>query len=129
MHSLPDLLKIVPDLSGYYKIGVDSDRPAICAVRNSEIFVESAQHEDGQYPDGAYNCGFPVEFYNHADPGQGQFTELEMLSPLKSLTPGQSMTFTVRWKLEPLQSADNATGVDISQVVDRLMGDELADTR
>jgi hypothetical protein len=53
-------------------------------------FLKSFSHEEGEYPDMNSNC----EIYTG-----GSFVELESLSPLKTLQPGESVTHEEKWIL------------------------------
>jgi hypothetical protein len=100
----PSLFRIRPQPGRGYKIGADSPQPAIAAVKDGIAFVQRAPREKGPYPDGASEAGFPVEFYNHGEPGTKHYVELELLSPLRYLRSGDTLRFTARWSLHGLPS-------------------------
>lgn len=102
----PTLLQIVPAPGAAYKIGADAPISAIIAVKNGVAWQIRAAKPKGQYPDGADGAGFPVEFYNHSDAGNGHYVELELLSPLRRFEIGSRWTHTVFWSLHSLPSGD-----------------------
>ncbi len=75
------------------KIGSDSPEGWIEAKKGNLRFRMKMQVEPGQlYPDE----NSPLEIYTNPDPLS--YVELEMLSPLKKLKPGESVSFTVHWR-------------------------------
>jgi galactose mutarotase-like enzyme len=77
------------------KIGVDSPEGAIYARRGNLKFIVSATYEPNQeYPDD----GCAQEIWTNPDPDK--YMELELLSPIQYLQPGEKYTFTTRWRLE-----------------------------
>lgn len=105
----PDLVRVIPTISGSYKIGVDAPVTAIAAIRDGVAFIQrSDRTKDGDYPDGAQSAGFPVELYDHGDP-QRHYLELELLSPMRFLKKDQKLTFEVSWSLRDLPSKDSAS--------------------
>ena len=106
----PTLLRVLPSNKNSYKIGVDAPRNMIASVKDGVAFVQKAGHPNGDYPDGASGAGFGVELYNNVAPA---YNELELLSPLrvyraseKDGKMGTSFTYSVRWSLYRLPSAD-----------------------
>lgn len=76
------------------KIGGDSPEGWIAAEKAGVRFEISAKVEAGRdYPDD----GSALEIYTNPDPNK--YVELELLSPIVSVAPGKSYTFTTRWKL------------------------------
>ncbi len=106
----PRLLQIRSAPGAAYKIGADAPIPAIAAVKNGLAFLQRAERQPGQYPDGAEGAGLPVEFYNHSDTGSAHYVELELLSPLKRLKIGDKISFEVRWSLHLLPSPTIGAG-------------------
>lgn len=73
-------------------------------VRNDTLFIKVFEYEDGAvYPD--LGCNFETF-------SEGDFLELESLSPLKTLAPGESVSHTEMWHLfsgvKPPDAADEA---------------------
>lgn len=101
----PRVLKLTPQSGIIYKVGADATVPAIAAVKGNSAFLQRADLQKGQYPDGAESAGMTVEYYNHWDAGPAQYVELELLSPLFLFKPGDSKSFTTRWSLHALPSA------------------------
>ena len=93
----PSLLKIQPVTGEIFKLGANPKQPALATVKDGIAFVQRADPQDGQYPDGADGAGLSVEVYHHDLPGPGEYTELELLSPLRRLDQGA--TLTTRWTL------------------------------
>ena len=93
------------------KIGVDSPIAAIAAIRDGEVLVQRANRQSGEYPDGAAEAGFPVEWYDGGNkPGARAYSELELLSPLRLLQKGARWTQSVHWNVHalPVKTAPNA---------------------
>lgn len=77
------------------KIGMDSKR-FLAAIWKDKIFVQSFHHQkDKKYPDG----GCPVEVLLFPE-----FTEMELLSPLKMLRKGEKLQFDIEWTLKDIKS-------------------------
>jgi hypothetical protein len=80
------------------KIGVAPDKDAkynwVAAVFANVTLVESRLVRQGQYPDG--NC--PGEIYT-APARDGSYVELEMLSPMTDLKPGQTLRDDAVWQI------------------------------
>lgn len=93
----PSLLRIRPVTGEGFKIGASPKQPALATVKDGLAFVQRADAQDGQYPEGADGAGLSVEVYHHHLPGPGEYTELEFLSPLRRLDEGA--TLTTRWTL------------------------------
>lgn len=93
----PALLKVQPVTGEGFKLGADAKQPALATVKDGLAFVQRADPQDGQYPDGADGAGLSVEVYHHDLPGPGEYVELELLSPLRRLDAGA--TLTTRWTL------------------------------
>ena len=102
----PGLVRIRAEPNGESgKFGFDAPLAAIASVRDGVALVQKAARPDGQYPDGAEGAGFPTELYVNADPNNF-YQELEVLGPLQEFGIGTSWTYTVRWSLHQLPSAD-----------------------
>ena len=93
----PSLLRLRPVTGAGFKIGASPKKPALATVKDGLAFVQRADAQDGQYPEGADGAGLSVEVYHHDLPGPGEYTELEFLSPLRRLDEGA--TLTTRWTL------------------------------
>lgn len=102
------LATIIPTAGRYFNVAADAPKPVIMAVRGDMALVQSAEKEEGTYPDGAYGAGLPLAFYNHGAPGAEQYAEMKLFSPLKLLRAGQTLTHVVTWKLAPLGEARGA---------------------
>lgn len=73
------------------KIGVDSSQGWAAYLNGGVLYLKQFEHvADGTYPDG----GSTVEVYSNAE-----FLELENLSPLSTLAPGESLTYSEQWTL------------------------------
>ena len=85
--------------AGPFKIGTNNQSGWAAYLNNGQLFVKHFTHfEDEEYPD--YGCSF--ETYTCPE-----FLELETLSPLKDVAPGDSITHTETWEL----FAENTTGL------------------
>jgi len=93
----PSVLKIRPVPGEGFKLGASPKQPALATVKDGLAFVQRADPQDGQYPEGGDGAGLSVEVYHHDLPGPGEYTELEFLSPLRRLDGGA--TLTTRWTL------------------------------
>jgi hypothetical protein len=93
----PSLLELHPTTGTIYKFGAHPTRPALVAVKDGVAFLQTADPQEGQYPEGADGAGLNVEIYHHDTSGPGEYTELEHLSPLRRLDAGA--TLTTRWSL------------------------------
>jgi hypothetical protein len=90
----------IPSRKFPQKIGVDSGN-WLAAVWDDQVFAQFFKMDDkGRYPDG----GLPVEVYTSP-----RYTELELLSPLKSLKPGESIHYSIRWELKSIEEFGNET--------------------
>ena len=107
----PDMTRIAHSDTASYKIGLDSPVAGIVAVKGNLAVVLSASLPKGDYPDGALNAGFPVEFYNMGD-SKNPFDELELLGPLTVLGPGDKTSYKITWQLHKLPvNAPNSPAV------------------
>ena len=93
----PSLLKIQPVTGEGFKLGASPKKPALATIKDGIAFVQRAEPQDGQYPEGGDDAGMSVEVYHHDLPGTGEYTELEFLSPLRRLDEGA--TLKTRWTL------------------------------
>jgi uncharacterized protein DUF4380 len=88
-----DIGIFVPDGEDSQKSGADSDR-WLAAIVGQTVVAEFFRRDSTQpYPDG----GLSAEAYTCLD-----YTELELLSPLRSLRVGEAMSFSIRWELHRL---------------------------
>lgn len=97
---MPSLLQIRPVTGTVYKLGTHPAKPAIAAVKDGVAFIERADPQEGQYPEGADGAGMSAEVYHHPLPPPREYTELEFLSPLRRLDEGASLT--TRWRLQDI---------------------------
>src|SRR4029079_14679683 len=98
------LVELKPETGTIFKLGANPAQPALAAVKNGLAFVVQAEPQEGQYPEGADGAGFSVEVYHHDAPGAGEYTELELLSPLRRLEAGA--TLITRWNVHALPKDD-----------------------
>ncbi len=97
-----DIGVLIPDEKREQKAGADSDF-WLAAIVGDVVFGEFFHLQpDTDYPDN----GLSAEVYT-----EPAYTELEILSPLNSLNIGESMHFSIIWRLNKL-STDNKTDVD-----------------
>lgn len=76
------------------KIGSDSPKGYLAAEEGTVRFQTQAAYEPGQnYPDD----GCAQEIWSNPDPLK--YMELELLSPLQTIQPGSSYSFTTHWSL------------------------------
>ena len=75
------------------KIGFNNVSGKIMTYLDGELFTQSYKtyHETEEYPDGGCSC----EIYSCPD-----FTEAETLSPLKTVAPGEQISFEIEWTIE-----------------------------
>ena len=106
----PTLLQIEPITGAGFKLGAHPPQPALAAVKDGVAFVQHADPQPGQYPEGADGAGLSVEVYHHHAPGAGEYVELELLSPLHRLDEGA--TLTTRWNLHALPKEWDATTIE-----------------
>ncbi|MFP4547399.1 MAG: hypothetical protein ACLFQM_04655 [Fidelibacterota bacterium] len=86
------------------KIGTDSKR-FLSAVWKDKIFTQSFHYIDGEtYPDD----GCPVEVFIST-----KFVEMELLSHLKMLQKGETLSFDIEWTLDNLPKFRSKEIVDI----------------
>jgi hypothetical protein len=115
------LLKVLPKVDGSYKIGADSTRASLAAMRGDELFVVASARPEGTYPDGMEGkTGTPVQLYGQGD-AKMNYVELELLSPLRRFVPGSRWTHTVKWRIEKLPSND-AEDPAVVSAVDKALG-------
>jgi len=90
-----DIGILLPDRSKKQKVGADSDY-WLAAIIDNLVFGEFFRFQQGKdYPDG----GMSAEVYTEPD-----YTEIELLSPLKQLAIGEMMHFTITWRLHRLHA-------------------------
>lgn len=86
------------------KLGADSPKGALSADKEGVRFTISAAYEPGQnYPDD----GCAQEIWCNPDPDK--YAELEILSPIQFVQPGDSYSFKTRWRLTHLKSKPSPT--------------------
>ncbi len=94
-----DIGVLIPDKDRAQKAGADSDH-WLAAIVEDVVFGEFFRLQpDTTYPDN----GLSAEVYT-----ESTYTELELLSPLKHLGVGESIHFSIKWRLHKL-SADIKT--------------------
>lgn len=89
------------------KIGAKANPPLAAYVVNKFLFVKQIQPEPGRYPD----HGVTVELY-----ANNRFLELETLSPLRIVEPGESNIHVEVWKIRKLEDYE----LDVQHVVKEL---------
>ena len=93
-----DIGLFTPHTTDSQKAGVDSDR-WLAGIVGDVVIAEFYRRDATQrYPDG----GLSAEVYTSVD-----YTELELLSPLVPLQPGDHLELVIEWELHPLP--DTAT--------------------
>ena len=85
-------IRRLPDAST--KFGTDSDRGWVAALRHGVVFSQHYQRTPGDYPD----HGCVAEAYTEMD-AIAKMVELELLSPQATLSVGESLTWTIEWRL------------------------------
>ncbi|HWD39829.1 MAG TPA: DUF4380 domain-containing protein [Fimbriimonas sp.] len=89
-----EAVRIQRDSKEGRKIGSQSHAGHVTVFKGDTTFNMSTDVEEGlPYPDG----GCPEEVYLSPDPAA--YVELELLGPIRHLTPGQSTSIEVRWEL------------------------------
>jgi len=81
-----------------YKIGADAPVASLTAIYHDVELNIAGQKVDGSYPDGAVNHGFPIEVWNSGTK-DGEYNELEMLSPIQVLKSGGAYHYRLTWTL------------------------------
>jgi hypothetical protein len=124
----PNLLLFRPTI-GFYKLGADTPIAAVTAVRSASgdsetgatAFVIRARKAEGAYPEGAEGSGFPVTVWNQGEQEPGaRYVELESMSPLRALKPGETLSYPLRWSLHRLPSGD-VDRAEVRAAVDTLL--------
>ena len=93
------LLKQDPFTQRSFKIGVSSDTGWVAYANNGYLFVKYYEHNsNAQYPD----FGSSVELYTC-----DRFSEIETLSPLRIVTPGNEIIHTEVWRLFKIEKEIN----------------------
>ena len=78
------------------KLGLAHQEKWVAYVTNDSVFIKSFDHIAGEtYPDGG--CNF--ETFTNSD-----MLEIESLSPLKTLQPGEEISHSETWTLLPLET-------------------------
>jgi hypothetical protein len=89
------LVQLTRDPKTGGKIGTDSSTQwARARVGDEQFTILGPNRQPGRYPD----KGCLQELYS--SPDAAKYMELELLSPIRTLKPGESATFTTRWRLE-----------------------------
>lgn len=95
-----DVGMLIPDPKLFQKVGADSEG-WVAGVTGNIVFGAFFQFDENEtYPDG----GTSATIFTCSD-----FTELECLSPVKSLTTGKSIQFDIQWKLHKIDDTKNFT--------------------
>lgn len=85
----------IPDSAHTQKVGADSDE-WLAAILGNQVFGQFFdRRQDVIYPEG--NLGATV----YTSP---EYTELELLSPLQKLKPGESLEYTIAWDILTLDT-------------------------
>jgi len=85
------MLRQDPSIAAPQKIGLSSPLPWAAHVRDGRLFIKTfAIEHDSTYPD----MGSRVEVF-----ANGDMLELETLSPLRTIQPGEAITHTEQWRL------------------------------
>lgn len=106
----PTLLRLDPVHGDVFKMGAHPPQPALAAVRDGFAFLQKADAQKGEYPEGADGAGLSVEVYHHDARGAGEYVELEFLSPLRRFDTGA--TLTTRWTIHELPKNWDAAAVE-----------------
>jgi len=104
-----NLIRLGPVGGTFFKAGADSPNPSLVALFGETAWLIAAEKAKGQYPEGVPGAGLPVTIYNHGDPGQGHYMELETQSPLQTLSTSKNrqISHVVRWSLHELTSSND----------------------
>jgi hypothetical protein len=106
----PKLLRIQPVTGAGFKLGAHPAKPALAAVRKGLVFLQRADRQEGEYPEGVEGAGFSVEVYHHSQPPPNQYTELELLSPLRRLDQGAELV--TRWSIHEVPEGQERETVE-----------------
>ncbi|MBD3274053.1 MAG: DUF4380 domain-containing protein [Candidatus Marinimicrobia bacterium] len=99
-YSYDNLGVFIPDSIHAQKVGADSDK-WLAAIIGHTVF--------GQFFDRQQNATYPEGDLGATVYTSPAYTELELLSPLQELKPGESMEYTIAWDITTL---DTVTGAD-----------------
>ncbi|MDR3710376.1 MAG: hypothetical protein P4L33_18925 [Capsulimonadaceae bacterium] len=94
----PSSIALKHSSTGDYKVGADAPVASLTAILGDVRLTVAGQKVDGTYPDGAVGHGFPVEIWN-SGVKDGDYNELEMLSPIQVLKSGGTYHYTLTWTL------------------------------
>ncbi|MDR3707063.1 MAG: hypothetical protein P4L33_02085 [Capsulimonadaceae bacterium] len=108
----PNLLRIKHATAGDYKIGADSPIAALTALYGKTRLTIAGPKVDGDYPEGASWHGFPVEIWNSGTK-DGDYNELELLSPIRVLKSGENYHYTVTWALSREQEETSISAIKL----------------
>ncbi len=98
MQILTDEIQLTRDSVKSAKIGGDSPLGWLSADKGAIRFEVSTKRIAGKtYPDD----GCSLEIYTNPDPLP--YVELELLSPLTTIKPGQTLSMTTRWSLKKIR--------------------------
>ncbi len=104
------LLRLAPRVGAGWKMGAHPPQPALAAVREGFAFVQRSDPQKGDYPEGVDGAGLSVEVYHHSAAPPDQYLELELLSPLRRLDQGA--TLTTRWNIHALPQGEVIPGLE-----------------
>ncbi|MBI5834466.1 MAG: DUF4380 domain-containing protein [Armatimonadetes bacterium] len=97
------------------KYGTDSERGWVAAMKRGVVFSQHYARSAGEYPD----HGCVAEVYTEMD-SIAKMTELELLSPQATLAVGQSLSWTIEWRLTHVPA--NLERDELRSWLDREMG-------
>lgn len=103
--SLHDVLEVKPTRDSPSKLGVDNHAAWALALKYGTAFLQQASRPAGSYPDAVAGGGFPVELFFNGQQRE-PYTEIELLSPVRTYHYGSRWQHTVRWHLYELPSSD-----------------------
>ena len=111
----PTLLRLDHVPGEVSKMGAHPPQPALAAVKDGVAFVQKADPQsNADYPEGADGAGLSLEVYHHDVKDDGEYVELEFLSPLRRFDAGVSLV--TRWSIHTLPKDWDA------QAIERLLG-------
>jgi len=88
-----DLGIFIPDSEDSQKVGADSDRWLAATIGHTVVAQFFRRDSTQRYPDG----GMSAEAFSCPD-----YTELELLSPMRRLHVGEAMSFSISWEMHRL---------------------------
>ena len=97
-----------------FKLGINNTSGYSAYINGGQALVKYIEYQHGaEYPDG----GCSTEVYTN-----NLFEELESLSPLYDLKPGEAMVHTETWTLADGVSADEKTDAGFAAIAEKLFG-------